>query len=233
LRLHLTEVGNGDRTTILVHGLHSDHGAWCRVAPALVDRGYHVVMPDLRGHGLSSRGDYRPQAWAEDLVDSLPRGSDLAIGHSLGGLSLALAADRLAPHRAVYVDPAWKMSAEQHHRYAPDFRAQLSWDEDRLRAEHPRWADADIAARLASLSRFDPACVDGLLPGAGHDYAPKAPSTKSLVMLADPSDLVPPNDAAALRGAGFDVVTVTGSGHSIFRDDLEGFLAALDAWLAE
>ena len=50
-------------------------------------------------------------------------------------------------------------------------------------------------------------------------------------MLADPSDLVPAKDADALQRAGFEVVTVPGSGHSIFRDDLGGFMAALEAWL--
>jgi len=148
-------------------------------------------------------------------------------------MSLALAASRLDPRRAVFVDPAWKLTAQQHASYTQHFRAQLDWDEARLRAENPRWADEDIASRLASVSRMDPACIDGLLPGGGHDHAPESPVTRSLVMLADPSDLVPPRDAIALRYAGFDVVSVPGSGHSIFRDDLSGFLAALAAWLGD
>lgn len=231
MKLHITELGDADRTAILVHGILSDHGAWCRVAPALVARGYRVLMPDLRGHGFSARGDYTPEGWAGDLVDSLPRGVDLAVGHSLGGMCLALAVERLAPQRAVYVDPAWKVTDDQSRRSARDFRAELGADADQLRRAHPRWSDEDIGARLASMRRFDPACIDGLLPGGGHDRTPRSPATKSLVMLADPSDLVPPGDADALRRAGFDVVAVRDTGHSIFRDDLEGFMAALDAWL--
>jgi len=188
-------------------------------------------MPDLRGHGFSPRGEYTPQAWADDLVETLPRGADLAIGHSLGGMSLALAVARLAPSRAVFVDPAWKLTPQQHRRDASEFRAHLEWDEMLLCQAHPRWADEDIAARLASMARFDPRCIEGLLTGAGHDLAPRSPSTKSLVMLADASDLVPPPDADELRRAGFDVAVVPGSGHSIFRDDLAGFLAALDTWM--
>lgn len=231
VKLQVTELGGGDKTAILVHGLLSDHGAWCRVAPELVARGYRVLMPDLRGHGQSPRGEYTPHAWAGDLVDTLPSGVDLAVGHSLGGMALALAVDRLAPRRAVYVDPAWKIPADQHPRHASGFRAELGFDEAQLRRAHPRWADEDIAARVASMRRFDPACIDGVLAGDGHDHSPRSPVTKSLVMLADPSDLVPPQDAAALQRAGFDVVTVPGTGHSIFRDDLAGFLAVLDAWL--
>lgn len=232
MKLHLTEVGEGPSTAILVHGLLSDHGAWCRVAPQMLARGYRVVMPDLRGHGLSPRGDYTPEAWADDLVETLPKNAALAIGHSLGGLALALAVERLAPARAVFVDPAWKVSAAGHQRSRQDFRAQLDWTAADLRRAHPRWADEDILARASSLKRMDPRCIDGLLPGGGHDFAPSRPAVPSLVMLADPSDLVPPQDAAMLRTAGFDVVTVPNTGHSIFRDDLEGFLDALDAWLS-
>lgn len=230
MRLHLTELGEGPRTAILIHGLLSDHGAWCRVAPALAARGFHVVMPDLRGHGLSPRGDYTPDLWAADLVETLSAGADLAVGHSLGGMSLSLAVESLLPRRAVYVDPAWKMTSEQHRRYSRDFHEQLEWDAARLRNAHPRWSDDDISARIASMARFDPDCIEGLLPGGGHDRAPRSPSVPSLVMLADPSDMVPAPDAAALRQEGFGVVHVAGSGHSIFRDDLPGFLAALEPW---
>ena len=231
MKLNLVQLGGGDRTVILVHGLLSDHGAWCRVAPAMVERGYRVLMPDLRGHGFSPRGEYSPEFWAADLVETLPRNVDLAVGHSLGGMSLALAVAQLAPERAVFVDPAWKINAEQCIRYDAEFRGQLAWGAAELRTAHPRWSDQDIAARVASMSRFDPACIAGLLHAGGHDHAPRSPVTRSLVMLADPSDLVPPQDADRLRAAGFDVVSVPGSGHSIFRDDLNGFLDALDGWL--
>ena len=231
LRLHVEEMGDGGLTAILVHGLLSDHGAWCRVAPALAARGYRLLMPDLRGHGLSPRGEYTPEAWAADLAENLPRGADLAIGHSLGGMALAIAVGELSPRRAVFVDPAWKTTPQQDLRYGLQFHAELDFDAVRLRAAHPLWADEDIAARIASMARFDPACIDALVGGDGHDYAPKSLVTRSLVMLADPSDLVPAPDARALQAAGFDVVAVPGSGHSVFRDDLDGFFAALDAWL--
>ncbi len=232
MRLHVEEIGTGPRTAILVHGILSDHGAWCRVAPALADRDYRVLMPDLRGHGFSPRGEYSPDAWAGDLVESLPSAVDLAIGHSLGGMELSLAVDELRPSRAAYIDPAWKTTAAQDARYGRDFRAQLQWDAAQLRAHNPRWSDEDIEARVASMARFEPRCIDGLLSGDGHDRMPTSRSIPSLLMLADPSDLVPPPDAATLAKLGFDVRSVPGSGHSIFRDDLAGFLACMDRWLA-
>jgi pimeloyl-ACP methyl ester carboxylesterase len=105
-RLYVHEWGDGDRAALLVHGITSDSGSWWQVGPELADRGYHVYAPHLRGHGHSPRGPYSVESWADDLVESVPDGPELAIGHSLGGLVLAAAVDRLRPRRAVYEDPA-------------------------------------------------------------------------------------------------------------------------------
>src|SRR5512140_504172 len=41
---------------VLVHGLNDSHQTWQHLAPALARR-RRVLMPDLAGHGLSSRPD--------------------------------------------------------------------------------------------------------------------------------------------------------------------------------
>src|SRR5262249_11181288 len=67
MKLNVREWGTGDRTAVLIHGITSDSGSWWRFGPDLAARGYHVLAPDLRGHGLSPRGEYGPEAWAGDL----------------------------------------------------------------------------------------------------------------------------------------------------------------------
>src|SRR5690242_517474 len=102
------DVGAGRGVALLVHGITGDSGSWWQVGPELAARGYHVYAPHLRGHGHSPRAlPYTLQDWAEDLVASVPAEPDLAIGHSLGGLVIAAAVDRLRPARVVYEDPAW------------------------------------------------------------------------------------------------------------------------------
>ncbi|MFE2720957.1 alpha/beta fold hydrolase [Kitasatospora sp. NPDC059327] len=117
MQLNTHEWGSGDRTALLVHGIMSDHRTWRRVGPALAERGYRVIAVDLRGHGASPRGEgatplerYGPGQYAQDLVDTLPIGAELAIGHSLGGLALLGAVERLEPARVVYSDPAWRFA---------------------------------------------------------------------------------------------------------------------------
>lgn len=231
MQLHTREWGSGDRLAVLVHGLTSDGGSWTRVAPALAGRGYRVVASDLRGHGLSGRGEYSPQLWADDLLDSAPAGPELAIGHSLGGIALALAVERLRPGRAVYEDPAWWVPADRHAESARDFKARKTWTREDIRRINPLWADEDVDCMLEAVGRWDPETLRGIHTGQTFDFTPQVPKVPSLVLLADPSRLVPPERAARLKEAGFEVRTVAGAGHSIHRDDLEGFFTALNGWL--
>ncbi|MEV6179074.1 alpha/beta fold hydrolase [Streptomyces sp. NPDC052016] len=110
MRLHTREWGTGERVAVLVHGIMADHRTWHDLVPVLTDRGYRVLAVDLRGHGASARGAYAPRLFAEDLLDTLPRRPELALGHSLGALALALAVEELAPARAVYSEPAWRLA---------------------------------------------------------------------------------------------------------------------------
>ncbi|GAA1099669.1 alpha/beta fold hydrolase [Nocardiopsis composta] len=231
MRLHVHTQGDGDRTALLVHGAMSDHSTWHAVAGALVERGYTVLAPDLRGHGLSPRGRYLPEEVAADLAETLPAGADLAIGHSMGGLALSMAVDRLRPARAVYYDPGWqfahipKAAVEGMRTMVAEATA------DSVRAMNPRWSDADIEAELAGFGRFDQAFFDMIGSLDGADLIPAAPVVPSLVQLADPSFTVTDEGAARLRAAGFEVRVVKGTGHCSHRDDFDGYMATLEGWI--
>ncbi len=237
MKLNTREWGAGDRVALLVHGIMSDHRSWRSVGPALAGRGYRVIAVDLRGHGASPRGEgatpvdrYRPERYAEDLVDTLPEGADLAIGHSLGALTLLHAVDRLRPARAVYSDPAWKFARPG--LFDPAVFAQFkAATREQLGAVSPRWAAEDVEVELATLALWDPDTALALSALADRAVLPGAPAVPSLVQLADDSWLIGPEDAATLRGLGYEVRTVVGAGHTIHRDDLPGFLASLDGWL--
>lgn len=231
MKLHVQEWGTGDRVAALIHGITSDSGGWWRLGPELASRGYHVLAPDLRGHGLSPRGEYSPQALTEDVVESLPAMPELALGHSLGGVVLALAIERLRPARAIYEDPAWLVPPGRQPQAAAEFAAQKGWDRQRVAAANPRWPAHDVDAKLAALRMWDPATAATLLDGRPWDYVPEHPLTPSLVLLADPSELVPLETSRCLTQQGFEVRVVQGAGHSIHRDDYDALIASLDDWL--
>ncbi|GAA4959187.1 hypothetical protein GCM10023205_22560 [Yinghuangia aomiensis] len=234
MKLRVREWGTGTRHALLVHGLFSDSHTWHRLGPALADRGYHVLAPDLRGHGESPRGRYSPFDWAMDLVDTLPKHADLAIGHSLGGLVLGMSAELLAPRTAVYLDPAWRLDAATADEFTKIWYSWLEWtDIGELKARlGASWPETDIRLRWESMWRADPAVIPGLVPGGAYDYSPERAGMPSLVLASDPSDFITPDHAEELRARGLTVDVFTGRGHSAFREDFDEFIRRLDVWLA-
>lgn len=90
-RLHYLDWGNPSAPTlILVHGGFDHARSWDWTARAL-SRDYHVITPDLRGHGdsgWSPDGSYMMGNFIYDLaqlVDLLDRPPVTIVGHSLGG----------------------------------------------------------------------------------------------------------------------------------------------------
>ncbi|MFE0776817.1 alpha/beta fold hydrolase [Streptomyces sp. NPDC058861] len=235
MRLHTTTWGSGDRTALLVHGIMADHRTWRRVGPALAERGYRVVAVDLRGHGASGRGagpgEYRPEDYADDLVETVPDGVELAVGHSLGALVLSRAVERLGPSRAVYSDPAWHLRSGPFGYRAELFVRGKELTREMVRALNPAWSDEDVEDETAAVRVWDERTAHGLTPFVGADLWPARPAVPSLVALADPSALVAPDDARMLAERGFEVRTVARTGHTVHRDDFDGFMSALDGWI--
>lgn len=231
MQLNTRTWGSGDKSAVLVHGIMSDSRTWRRVGPALAERGYRVVAVDLRGHGASPRGEYSPALFARDLVDTLGGRADVAIGHSLGGLALSLAVDRLRPCRAVYCDPVWATSAPDRRVDAAAFVAGKHATREHIARLNPRWDEADIDIELATLADWDPDTAHFLGDRPLLGFLPAQPVVPSLVQLADPSHLIGPEDAAHLRRSHFEVRTVPGAGHTIHRDDFDGFMKSLEGWI--
>ncbi|MFJ9029638.1 alpha/beta fold hydrolase [Streptomyces sp. NPDC102274] len=232
MRLHTHTWGEGDRVALLIHGIMADHRTWRRVGPALAARGLRVIAVDLRGHGASDRGDYGMEHFADDLVETLPAGAEVAIGHSLGGLALSLAVGRLAPGRAVYSDPAWYLPRTEGELDGPRALARTkALSREEITALNPRWEREDVDPELESLTAWDENTTFGLAPAFSADLLPAAPVVPSLVQLAGPSVMISPANAAELARRGFHVRTVAGAGHTIHRDDFDGFMVSLDGWI--
>lgn len=111
-RLSLTEMGDGP-PVLLLHGLFSSADTnWLRYGTArrIADRGYRLLMPDLRGHGTSDC-PADPAAWPDDvlakdieaLVAQLGLGQDFVLGgYSLGArTTVRLLARGLRPRAAI------------------------------------------------------------------------------------------------------------------------------------
>jgi pimeloyl-ACP methyl ester carboxylesterase len=87
---------------VLLHGYPLDHHLWDEVLP-LLEGTFNLVIPDLRGFGLSTTVDtlFTMDDYASDialLLDMLGIQKTAIVGHSMGGY-VALAFARLYPKR--------------------------------------------------------------------------------------------------------------------------------------
>ena len=103
IELHIRKQGSGD-PILMLHGFPDHGGSWRELADLLAPQ-YRLIMPDLRGYGLSSRpemvADYRMDLLVGDLIgllDVLGLDQVYLCGHDWGGV-LAYELARQMPER--------------------------------------------------------------------------------------------------------------------------------------
>ncbi len=167
LKLHYADWGNdGAPPLLLVHGGRDHCRSWDWVAEKLADR-YHVIAPDLRGHGDSAwapDGNYEMGAFVYDLAQLIHQ-LDLApvtiVAHSMGG-NISLRYTGLYPdnvRKLVAIEglgPSPKVLAERAETpFAERFR---KWIDDKRQAagrQPRRYATLeDALARMAAENSY-------------------------------------------------------------------------------
>lgn len=150
-------------TFCLVHGAW--HGAWCweLVAPELEARGRRVIAPDLPSDDLGASFE----TYADVVVEAL-EGVDapIVVGHSLGGMTIPLVAERIPDARLVFVCAYLRLPGRDDgpSQFRGDFGADLrdehgrsSWSRERaldlLYAQVPRELAEPASERLRPQSQ--------------------------------------------------------------------------------
>jgi haloacetate dehalogenase len=150
---------------LLIHGHPRTGATWHRVAPGLVEYGFTVVCPDMRGYGASGKAEVRAdhaqqskRAIALDLVrlmEKLGHERFAVVGHDRGGyVALRLALDHPdAVRRLVVMDgvPISEALARCDARFAHDwyhwfFFAQPDKPERAIAGDPDLWYRGDPAA---------------------------------------------------------------------------------------
>ena len=233
-RLFSREWGAGDRVAVLLHGMQGESRTWWQVGPALAVRGYRVIAVDLPGHGFSPPDHAATlERFAAAALATVPSEPALAIGHSLGGVVLAEAVERLRPARAVYVDVAFDLEAEE--TSAAELTARYTAAKagrtiEALRRDRSWWSAEDMRVEATAAALWDVPTAVQLALEPRRDHTPPT-TTPSLLIRAAPSHYV--SDAAASRLAvlGFAVRSVPGAGHCVWYGFFDAFMAALDGWI--
>ena len=166
LRLHYSDWGNdGAPPLLLIHGGRDHSRSWDVVARALQPH-YHIIAPDLRGHGDSDwtkGGSYALTEYVYDMLRLMQAASietATVIGHSMGGMVSLITAGSF-PERVsslvvldgVTVSP-YAQKAPPHERITK-YCAQLEKLEGRVSRGFDRIEEA-VARMVARNKRLTP-----------------------------------------------------------------------------
>ncbi|HTL38287.1 MAG TPA: alpha/beta hydrolase [Kofleriaceae bacterium] len=214
VRIHYLRTGGAKPPVVLLHGLMGSGACWTLLARALEGE-FDVIMPDARGHGGSSkpRSGYRYDDHASDVI-GLVRALDLSrpvlVGHSMGGMTAAVATTRAADivRGLVLVDPTFLGPERQREvsdsDVADQHRVALGLSKQELvaqaRQRHPHRSleiiELQAEARLnTSIDAFD------VLTPPNPDYRELvcALAVPTLLVIGDTSPVVTLDMAAELH----------------------------------
>lgn len=256
LRLRYLEWGRTESDPIvLVHGFSGTADSWIRVGEALSNE-YHVIAPDLRGHGQS---DWDPQERYSDdrlaadvrvLVQQLQLAPFTLVGHSMGGaVAFTYAATYPQDIKRLVIEDsaplaAGRMLTELRSTYAS--RAEV---EQSVRAANPSMSEAAVQGRVDVYYRQRPdgawgfrADVVGVRHGRGAHDADKSwenvrkVQAPTLVIRAGAEPPLVSQDTAerlSRENPRIQVVTVPGAGHNIHFAHFDAFMTHLRQALAQ
>ena len=241
---------------VLAHGLTDSHACWTRVVERLVPD-HDVVAFDARGHGGSSppgRGE-APDTAAHDLValvDHLGLDRPALVGHSMGAVTVAVAASLLGDRcRAVVLeDPPLRGDASNRAGHPVRYDGWAEWRErvarrvalspDELRAqardELGAWHPDDVEGWVQAQATVDPGVFDAAHEMYGDwDRHLSRVTCPLLLLTGEPARgcLIdaPALDRLATHWNDARVVAILGAGHSVRRDRFEEYWAALHEFL--
>lgn len=257
VQLHYYRTGHGDKPPIvLIHGFSDTGLLWTQTARDL-EADYDVIMPDMRGHGRSTRvqlGDNVDMAAdVAELIRALGLERPIAGGHSMGAMvtyQLGLRFPTLV--RALFVeDPGWWITPPA--RVPGAENPMVTWAKrvssqpmaELLAAyhqDHPTWSEELIRLMCESKTQLDPTIAEIMtarmhLPVYDWQTTLQTITHPMLLIAANPAlgGIVTPEVVAKVRELNPNVIIaqVPDVGHLIRFDNYPAFRAALWSFLQQ
>lgn len=233
--------GRGTPLIVLIHDWSCDANYW-RAQIEDLSQDYTVVAVNLAGHGASSRNrtNWTMAAFGGDIgavLDALPAGDVVLVGHSMGGAA-ALEAARRFPGRVigiVGVDAFGDIGAPP--RTTPDTRFEqrvAHMREDYIGATRElvagylfaKGANPALARRIADDMALAPpeVAIPSMIAFHDYDYGPALAGIHAPIVAISP-DLHGVPDLERIRKVvpGFRLDVMPGHGHFLMMEDPAGF----------
>jgi N-formylmaleamate deformylase len=256
IRIHYYRTGAGEKPPlVLLHGFSDNGLCWSEVAREW-ESDFDIIMPDARGHGLSSspaNGNYHRQTMAEDaaaLIRALGLGPVRLGGHSMGGGVAAVVASDwpelvqavMLEDAALFVpreEPKPGEKAEQRHGWLFEVRAQSLEERKAACQKNTGWSEITVEQWAISKEQLN---MDILAAGA----APVIGERSSLEVLTsircplllvtgDPARgaMITPEQAAEILALQplARTLHIPNAGHCIRYDQPQAYAESVGAWL--
>jgi pimeloyl-ACP methyl ester carboxylesterase len=261
VRLHYYRTGQGDKPPlVLVHGFSDNGLCWAPVARDL-EAEYDVIMPDMRGHGLSERVQPSDKVdMAADLaglIRALGLARPVVAGHSMGAMITYQIGVRFPELASALVleDPPWWL-APQAQPLPPSRPAEnpiVQWARSlssqtleqllaQYRKEHPNWPEELLRPMCESKKQLDQTIVD-IMAGRMHSQEVHWLTTiqhvahPMLLFAANPAlgGIVTPDVVAKVRELNpkVQIASIPDVGHLIRFDKYSEFMNTLRAFLEQ
>jgi N-formylmaleamate deformylase len=248
--IHYQRTGGAGPPLVLLHGLTGNGACWSPLGRCLQSE-FDVVMPDARGHGQSGKpsAGYRYDDLASDVVDlirELELAAPILLGHSMGGMTAAVVANRIgdAIGGVVLVDPTFLSPqrqrevfdsnvAEQHRRLLSRNKGDVVAD---LRSRHPQ-RSAEMVEYLAEARLQTRVSAFDVLAPPNPDYRQLMSGISAPVLLVigdvGAGAVVSPEMAAELHSLNpsIRVEQIQGAGHGLAYDHPERLGAVVRSFL--
>lgn len=257
VQLHYYRTGQGDKPAIvLIHGFSDTGLLWTQTARDL-EADYDVIMPDMRGHGRSTRvqlGDNVDMAAdVAELIRALGLERPVVGGHSMGAMvtyQLALRFPTLV--RALFVeDPAWWITPPA--RVPGVENPMVTWAKRvssqpmaellaTYHQDHPTWSEELIRLMCESKTQLDPTIAEIMTarmhsPEYNWQTTLQTITQPMLLIAANPAlgGIVTPEVVDKVRELNPKVIIaqVPDVGHLIRFDNYPAFQLALQSFLQQ
>ena len=261
VRLHYYRTGQGDKPPlVLVHGFSDNGLCWTPTARDL-EADYDVIMPDMRGHGLSQRVQPGEKVdMAADLaglIRTLALTRPIVVGHSMGAMITYQIGVRFPELASALVleDPPWWVSPQRQPLPSgePAENPMAQWAKSlshqtledlmaRYRQEHPTWPEALLHPMCESKKQLDPTIVDIM---TDRVHAQEVNWLTTIQHIAHPmllfagnaelGGIVTPEVVAKVRelNPNVTIATIPNVGHLIRFDNYTAFMDALRTFLKQ
>jgi N-formylmaleamate deformylase len=181
-RLHYYRTDNKNKPPlVLVHGFSDNGLCWTPTARNLESE-YDVIMPDMRGHGLSERVQPGQKvdmaADLAELIRALELSSTIICGHSMGAMIAYQTGVRFPELTSALVleDPPWWLPqpVQTPPPGKPAEPSIATWAKNlanqtldellvQYRNDHPDWPDELLYPMCESKKQLDPTIVDTMV----------------------------------------------------------------------